>query len=249
MSSCTQAPPVIKLHFYSRPKAQLRLQYKARTISASHQLSISFPPCTWSVNTYNYSSGSVVLHWKYVAMESTARQRASNTAHRGRSSPQLLLRFAGPPLPSTQRLKIDLKLKWSICNTSFLPFPPRGTETFHKNHTKHPTYALTSPHQFLILHCTHASKRKFLTARFSFCVLFLSGKQVSLWNHLQVLFSPYYLLSHNTKQIPCASPPCCLADCQGSDFCHLKPTLAKGIEQQQSDLQIQTQFREDCLCH
>lgn len=159
-------------------------------------------------------------------MESTAQQHASNTAHHSRSSPQLLLIFAGPPLSTTQRLKIDLKLKWSICNTSFLPIPPRGTETFHKNHTKHPTYALTSPHQFLIPHCTHASKRKFLTAPFSFCVLFLSGNQVSLWHHPQVLFSPYYLLSHNTKQIPCASPPCCPADCQGSDLCHLKLTLA-----------------------
>lgn len=136
-----------------------------------------------SANAHNYLAGSVVLHWKYVAMESAARERAATTMHHDRSSPQLLLIFAGPPLPSTQRLKIDLQLKWSICNTSFLTIPPRGTKAFQKNHTKHPTYALTSPHWFLIPRCAHALKRKFLPAPFSFYVLFLSGKQVFLRSH------------------------------------------------------------------
>lgn len=175
-------------------------------------------------------------------MESTARERAATTRHRDTSSPQLLLIFSGSPLPSTQRLKIDLKLKWSICNTSFLPIPPQGTETFHKNPTKHPTYALTSPCRFLIPRCTHASKRKFPPAPFSFYVLRLGSRFPSGATLLPVPrgAAPSLLLfSHNRKQIPCAAPPCCSADWEGSDFCHLKLTLGKVTQQQQTDLQIQ----------
>lgn len=120
-------------------------------------------------------------------MESAAQECAATTMHHRRSRPHLLLILAGPPLPYMQRLKTDLKLKWSICNTSFLPIHPQGTETFHKNHIKHPTYSLTSPYWFLIPHCTHALKRKFLPAPFSFYVLFLPGKQVSLQSHFLLL--------------------------------------------------------------
>lgn len=175
-------------------------------------------------------------------MESAAQECAATTMHHRRSRPQLLLILAGPPLPYTQRLKTDLKLKWSICNTSFLPIHPQGTESFHKNHIKHPTYALTSPYWFLIPHCTHALKRKFLPAPFSFYVLFLPGKPVSLQSHLLLLVTgaarSLLPFSHNIKQIPCADPPGCPGDYEGSDSCHLKLTLAKVIQQQQSDRQI-----------
>lgn len=244
MNSCAQALPIIKLHFMPRLKAQFQLQFKPRTIFALQQLSsiISFSHAHGNVNAHNYSTGSVVLHWKYVAMESTARERAATTRHHDTSSPQLLLIFSGSPLPSTQRLKMDLKLKWSICNTSFLPIPPQGTETFHKNPTKHPTYALTSPCRFLTPRCTHALKRKFLPAPFSFYALRLGSRFPSGATLLLVprgAVQSLLLFSHSIKQIPRIGLPCCSADWEGSNFCHLNMTLGKVIQQQQTDLQIQ----------
>lgn len=140
--------PVPKLHFSHRQKAQCRLLAEVKMVSVLLQLSSTrFLPCTRRDGTHNYSAVSDILHWKYVAMESAGQECAATTTHSGRSSPQLLLIFAGPLLPSPSRLKIDLALKWSIRNPSFLPIPPWGTETFHKKtyRASHVHPDITSP--------------------------------------------------------------------------------------------------------